>query len=363
MFLVYYIPIFFGFLSLFITLIDNRKLDLSFLLIIFIFIFIVSGTRFNSDIDYFEYHALYLETPSFETINLEYIKTLYGEVGYLYFTSFIKSFASDFVVVTLVFSSLSIFFKLLVSIYITNKSSFLIVLYLYLYFITVEFIEMRWSVASGMIIFSYYLLIINKKKSAYIILCLASLIHYYTILFIVLSVFLIINFVKENKNLYLFIGLVFVLMFFSIVTGKNTIIIDEIDTDIYVIQRILRYLNDPQSSLGIFSYLKIFLYLITFLIFVDKTNHSQVFYIKICCILLSISLFLSIVPIFYYRMMVISDFFALATIINIIDNNLSKVLKYFLILFIFTLFTIWFINDVNNYILAERILDYKSLVY
>ena len=117
----------------------------------------MSGTKFNSDVDYFGYYELYLETPSFDVISLEKVKSLYGEIGYLYLTSFLKLFNNDFVLVTLIFSSLSILFKIIVSLNIVNKSSFLIILYLYLYFNTVEFIEMRWSLASGMIMFSYYL--------------------------------------------------------------------------------------------------------------------------------------------------------------------------------------------------------------
>ncbi len=363
MFILYYLPILFGVIALSITLINNRKLDLYFLLIIFIFVFLVTGTKFNSDVDYFEYYELYLETPSLDIISLENIKSLYGEIGYLYFTSFLKLFESDFVVVTLVFSSLSMLFKIVVSFNIVNKSSFLIILYLYLYFITVEFIEMRWSLASGMIILSYYLLIIDKKKYAYFFLFLAATIHYFAILFLILSIFLAINFVKKNDNLYLFISVVIACMFFSIFIGKNTMVIELDEINIYIVQRILRYFNDPQSGLGIFSYLKICLYILIFLLFVNKYNYRQVYYVKISCIFLSISLFLSVVPIFYYRSMVVSDFFALATIIHIIDNNLNKKLRVFSILIIFFLFSTWFIFDVNNYIISERILDYKSLLY
>ena len=97
---VYFAPIAMAFLSILVILVNERRADLLLLSLIVLYVVTISGFRYFSDIDYVPYLDLYRETPRLTEWRLDDLRVLYGEPGYLFFTSLVKSAHGHFFVVT-----------------------------------------------------------------------------------------------------------------------------------------------------------------------------------------------------------------------------------------------------------------------
>lgn len=107
----YYIPISMVALSVFVNFVKDRQADLVLLALFVLIVVVISGLRFHSDVDYEPYLEIFYATPRLADLSVEDLRLLYGEAGYLIFTSAIKSSGGQFFVVTLLGSFISIFFK------------------------------------------------------------------------------------------------------------------------------------------------------------------------------------------------------------------------------------------------------------
>lgn len=335
---------------------NKAQIFLSFACIIIIVV--VCGGRYYSDTDYGPYVELFLDTPSIENLNFDDLQTLYGEPGYLIFSSLTKYFSLEFVFITLVFSFVSICVKTYVASRFVFNYSFVIAIYLCLHFITVEFIELRWSLSSALVIAAIAMLHYNRWKSFFTLILIASLFHYFSLLFIVVYLYRLLN-IKQTL-------LIFFCAFFASMSYKLMIygFYFDVDSNIYMLRRLFRYINDPQSSVGLFSFLRIILYVGFYAMF-NRYNYSnkcsgfEVDLDKLFILIISCALFLSIIPLLYFRTMVVADFYAITYIVLMINKLkiLDRVGLYFILLILFCL---WNLLDVLNYFAAGYIFEYST---
>ena len=80
---IYYTPIAIAFVSILVNISNDRRADVSLLMVIAIFVVTVSGFRYFSDVDYEPYFDLYKQTPTIADFEKEDMRLLYGEPGYL----------------------------------------------------------------------------------------------------------------------------------------------------------------------------------------------------------------------------------------------------------------------------------------
>lgn len=334
--------------------IKNTKLFLAYC--IFVFMVIIVGLRYFSDIDYEPYYDLYVTTPSLFSINLKELSALYGEPGYLLISAFFKSLGMGFVSVALVSVIIAFYLKIKVLSGITSQYILAFALYLTIHFITIEFIQLRWAVASGFIVVALYNILKGKMRSALIMIMLATSFHYFSLIFLLFLFF--------RKFSYKTVNVIFLFAFASAMFYKTFgfSFIYMADTNIYIIKRFLRYLNDPESSVGFFSFSRLILYYITFMVLRKSMREYDEYYYcleKMSLLLLAIPLILSFIPLMYFRAVNIADFFCIATIIYQLDKYKNGYTLLYLI-GLSMLFCTWNVMDVYNNHNAGYIFEYKN---
>lgn len=354
--MVFYLPIFFVYFS---SIAPTRKYYQFLVSILMILlVFIICGTRYYSDIDYEPYIDLFNETPSLDRISFGDITRLYGEPGYLFLSSFVKYLGLGFVSLTLLFSLVSISLKILVSSKLVKNYIFLTSLYLCLHYVTVEFIELRWALASSIIILSIYFFMQSRYKLTFMLIMMATFFHYFSLVFFAIYL-LRLSFFNTRFICFIFVSSFLLAILFKVSSFSFSY---AVDSEIYIIRRLFRYLNDPQSSVGIFSFLRIALYFAFYYIFnilYDVRCGVKNKLANVFIFLLSCSLLLSFVPLLYFRSMVVADFFALAFMISCL-YKLKYHYRVASIFLISLLFCTWNFIDVQNYSAAGYIFEYRS---
>jgi len=360
---VYFAPIAMAFLSILVNLVNERRFDLVLLSLIVLYVVTVSGLRYFSDIDYAPYFDLYQNTPNLTDLRLDDIKGLYGEPGYLFFTSLMKSANAQFVVVTFIASLISILAKSFVAFKFAKNASFVVATYLCVSFITIEFIQLRWAVATGLLSLAYYSLYIERRKISVLFFVAAAAFHYFSLLFLVLA------FLARFNGYHRYYVAIFLAFVFSIATKLGGVsIFYQANSDIYLISRFLRYLNDPLSNVGAFSYLKILFYVVTVYTLgrlkdcdVDiKTDQRFIFLFRSSFLFLSAAMVVSFVPIFFFRTMVMADLFSIMLIAYMVTRIRTFAFKMTYVYVITILFSTWCYIDVLNYSNAHRIFQYET---
>lgn len=360
---VYFAPIAMAFLSILVNLLNERRADLLLLSFIVLYVVTISGFRYFSDIDYVPYLGLYQETPKLADLRIDDVRILYGEPGYLFFTSLMKSANAQFFVVTFLASLVSIVGKSFVAFKLVRNASFVVAIYLCLSFITIEFIQIRWAIATGFLSLAYYFLYNERRKGALLFFIAATAFHYFSLLFLILSYAVR---VRGRQKYYAMLALAFA---FSITAKFSDLsFYYEADTDIYLITRFLRYLNDPLSNVGTFSYLKILFYAVTVYslgklkdcdVNID-TDKKFIFLFRSSFVFLSAALVVSIIPIFFFRMMVMADLFSILLIAYMVTRIRTVAFKMTYVYLITILFSVWCYVDVLNYSNANRLFHYET---
>lgn len=352
--IIFNLPILFIYLSFLSSLLRSLKLVTS-LLILFT-ITLVAGTRYYSDVDYGPYVDLFNETPSILKLRLTDIFILYGEPGYLIFTSLIKSFGFEFVAVTILFSMFSVGIKIYVCSRLVSSYVFAFSLFLCLHFLTVEFIELRWALSSALVMVAIFFELNNRRKYFYAFIFLGSLFHYFSLLFLCVTFFRFFSF--QSSKFIFFVSFLIAISYKVIAPSISY----SVDSDIYIVRRLFRYLNDPESSVGLFSYLRILMYftvISTMYYFRGRFNNLEVILAKYSSLLVSLSLMISFVPLLYFRSMVIADFFMII-VMTMFISKFSIFYRLFFMTVVALLFCTWNIVDVSNYEAAGYIFEYNS---
>jgi len=360
---IYYAPIAIALVSILVSMSNDRRADLSLLIAIATFVILVSGFRYFSDVDYAPYVDLYEQTPTIADFGKEDMRLLYGEPGYLLLTSMVKSTGAEFLAVTIISALLSIVAKSFVAYKFVKNASFAVAIYLCLSFITIEFIQMRWAVATGLMCCAYYCQFRMQRNLAIAFFVSAVLFHYFSIFFVILSFF---TRISGHMKYFVFLALAMGFSLVAKIFGFSFTY--EADTDVYLITRFLRYLNDPLSSVGVFSYLKIVFYAVSVYSLgrlrdcdLDIENDRTFGYLfRLSFLFMSAALVVSVIPIFFFRTMVMADFFSILLIAYMLSRITTMAVKMAYIYAITIMFSTWCWLDVGNVASADRITEYES---
>lgn len=341
---------------------EVRYLNLCALTFCAVVVFLIAGLRWNTDIDYQPYVEMFNDTPFLDDFNYESIKNLYGEAGYLFLNSVFKTLGIDFFMLAFLCAFLSISIKSYVFSGLCKSASLAFCLYLCVHFITIEIIQIRWAVATAFISLAFYFQFLRKYKSVIFCFVLSLGFHYFSFIFIVLAFLIGVNGHKRYV-LLLVSSFIFSLVFNPEVLGW----VLTIESDVYVIKRIVRYISDPESKVGIFSYLKILIYPALYYICVaidaagvKEDSRLNTFLFRLSFTSLSISLLMVPFPIFHYRAIVIAEIFSIILIVNAISNVRNNMFKVLVFISISIGYGAWYVLDVLNYIKAGRLNEYNT---
>ena len=286
-------------------------------------VMMIAGFRWMCDADFSGYKDLYADTPPINMFDFETMQHMYGEPGYLYITSIFKAIGAEFYVISFLCAVISISIKSFVALKLSRQSSLVISLYFCIHFITIEFIQIRWALATSLLIFAFYFQ--QKKFFKEALLCYVSAVsvHYLSLLYIIIAIMMEL---KQGKYYWsvlcgmLVLGLSIKLGILNFITLLNT--------ETYILNKALGNLAVPASTLGLFSYLKLFYYVVIYIFINFVDPHSQYenvdsdkywFRLSVSCLALTLSI--SFAPILHHRSVVITDFFCLIYVINKLEKT------------------------------------------
>lgn len=353
-FLVAILPI--AYLS---SLSKNPNVDRLALIIIASLVIFISGFRWASDIDYMEYYDMYIETPTLDFFDRDSIAPIYGEPGYLFFSSLFKSFGIEFPFFALICVAFAVCMKIKVAHAFTRYAAFAIYLYLCVNFVTIEFIQIRWAVATGFIGMASLFLYRSKSIFAGIFMIVAVSLHYFSIAYIFVLLIVKIKSDKIFNLIVLTMSIVGIILF-----TQSVYYTGEIDSEHYIVQRLGRYLTEIISSVGILSFCKLALYPFCYYIatYFDKDlakDPSVIFLKRIGFTCIALVLLLSCIPMMHFRAAVLADFYSAILMSKIIESRVSAWLKVTFASALIGMFTVWYVVDVSNYIESNRLFEYK----
>ena len=360
---VYLAPVLLTVMALAAQVRKNRQADIAMLVTTFTVIALIAGLRWYVDADYASYVEMYGENPPLSEFNGDSIAGLYGEPGYLFLTAIFKSFGVGFALLALTCAFFSVVLKAIVVSRLSRHASFALCLYLCLHFITIEFIQMRWAVATAFLVLGFCLQYEKKHKAAILSFALAIAFHYFSILYWIVALLVT---AKGYRRFYLLFAAALLGALFLKIDNFSWLLISE--SDIYVLRRLTQHATtDIESQIGLFSYAKLLMFPIVYAgcvwwrpSFPWKTDRLNLFLFKLSFVSLSATLFLTFLPILHLRATVIADFFAIIWIVNALDHALSVHERTLSFVGLGGLYCTWYVVDLSNYINSGRILEYQT---
>jgi hypothetical protein len=360
--IVYAFPALLAIVAYVVYLSGDRRRDVQLVVATSVVVVLVSGLRWGSDADFLDYLGIFEETPSLRHFNPESIQAIYGEPGYLLLNSAFRSLSLDFYVLTLACALLSISVKALVSSKLSRHASLTLALYLCIHFITIEFIQIRWAVASSLLILAFYLQYRRKLWATALCLLGAVGFHYFSV------VFLLVGLLLEVRGTKAFAGLVLLLGVSGLVVGPLLSTMGlAAGGEAYILERALRYLSEELSSIGPLSYLKLAAYVGIYaavrLAGRDAgapADERARFLSRITFSTLALTLFVSFVPIMHHRAVVIADFFAIIFVVDAIETHAGRHMAPRLVLALVALLVTWFAFDLRNALAAGGVGAYGT---
>ncbi len=360
--IIYIFPIFITIMAVISSLSRDRVLKYYHTILIALGFILIAGLRSYSDIDFVGYMDIYNEVPTVVMFNFNSIGEIYGEPGYLFLNSILKTAGIGFYLASFLFVLISIFIKTRVSLKFSAMPSLSLCLFFCIHFITIEFIQIRWAIATSLLILGFYFQYKRNLIQASLIYLIAGSIHYFSFIFIIVSLLMELRSEKIFYTLLIMLGLMGSIFQSDVLMGYLTQ-----TQDLYIVRKTVLYLGEGVSQLGIFSYLKLILYLSIFVSIRTLAPHfnqfkagKDIFVYKLSLATISLTLFCSFIPIFHHRAVVIADYFSIISIINLFEVNSGKkiiqVSKYVIIM----LFLIWYSFDLYNAISSGSIIEYNS---
>jgi hypothetical protein len=294
--------------------------------------------------------------------NQESITPLYGETGYLFLSAIFKTLGSGFFLLAFACALCSMFLKSTVVRKMSGQASLAMCLYLCLNFITIEFIQMRWAVATGLLSLGFCFQYLQKYKAALLCFVLPLAFSYFSVVFWVVALLVTL---KGYKRFYV--------LFFVSLLAALLLKIDYLrgllisDSDIYVLTRLTRYASDPDSHIGLFSLAKLAMYPAIYALCVWyrpsypwRTDRLNLFLFKLSFAALSVTLFVTFLPILHARATVIADFFSIIWILNAMDKALDSEARLVSFGVLGAFFGAWYLIDLSNYIRAGYLYSYHT---
>lgn len=358
--IIYYAPIISVLVSLVFLFVKTNGVNLLLSIILVLFVTFLTGSNYYAVSDYENYIELYNSVPDISVFRFADLKYYYGEVGFVYLVSLLKYFSIPFVAFTLVLSFISISLKSYFFAKFNKNAFYSLSMYLCLYFILVEFIVIRWSVAVAFILIGYYLVFSKKYLYGILFLFCASFFHYFSVMFIVLSLFINRFF---SFRVYL-VSILSVTLLSSLFSLLDLSFISSFDTN--VTTKIAFYVLEKDTEIGLISKAKVFIYAAIILSYLGFKNHGYIdkssrFLINGSLIFIFFSILFIEFPALFQRATVITDIFCIATLVRLTELKCKgKIVSLFYSLFFFALvFIIWSYFDVNNSY-NIRVWDYES---
>lgn len=344
---------------------DSRRIDNITLLGAVVSVSLLVGLRWYAEVDFRGYVEMFEQTPLLDAFTPEAIAPLYGEPGYLFLSSIFKTLGLGFPLLVLLCALLSIALKATVVRGMAHNAGLALCLYLCFHFVTIEFIQMRWAVATSLIALAFYYQYMGRIWIALVMMLLATGFHYFSALYFVVMILVA---GRGHRRYY---ALLVLSALFPLVLDPSVFerFISE-GSEIYVVKRIVRYLLDPQSQVGLFSYAKMLMYPVVIAFFhtlmprdVWKKDRLLDFLFKLAFITLAISLASTVVPIFHYRAVVVADFFALMLLLHAARIALPHTARVAFCSGLGILAALWYSLDVMNYINADRLYEFRTWLY
>jgi hypothetical protein len=320
----------------------------------------ISGLRWASDVDHLEYAAMFAETPELINFNQESISDLHGEPGYLLVSAILKSLGIDFVVLSVACAVFAIGAKAWVARRFSPNASLALCLYLCIHFITIEFIQIRWAVASAIIALAIYHQFNRRLFAAAALLALATTFHYFAALFVLVC---LLAEVRRASYFYALVALTSLVGMLLAMGG--TVMPEASESNLYVVKRIFRYLIDPLSDVGMLSYAKLAMFPLTYALLakcfpsVTKVPVTD-FLRRITFASIAATLLLSFVPLMHFRAVVLADFFGLLLMVRMLDGRIGQLARFGILAIFSVLYAVWYVLDIGNYIAADRLYEYRS---
>ncbi|MCB5226066.1 EpsG family protein [Alishewanella sp. 16-MA] len=336
----YLFPVYFSAMFFFSSLL-KVKINFFISLMISAVVVIIAGFRYFSDTDYEAYYDIFHSLPSLAMLEYHHLRDTYGELGYLLLNVAVKSLNLDFYVVTLVCAFISISGKFFFVTKFSYSAPLVLTCYLCLHFVTTEFSELRWSVATSLILLSFYFSFKNNKFLVFTFTFSSLMFHYSTFLIIPLLLF---HKIISRQLLYIIFIFSFLVALFYKFIGFS-VAVDFGDT-LYALARLQRYLNDPDSNVGFFSLAKLFFFFVVIFSLNFLANSTKfldrehIFLEKIALGLSSIALIFSLAPVFFLRLAPLFDLIFLVIIFRRIfqlNTKSTKIIFSFLLVFAFSL--------------------------
>jgi len=359
---VYFAPLIFLLWALVAQTRRNKRRDMTVLVACSVFIVLIAGLRWYSDADYEPYAEMYNDNPVLSGFNQESIAPLYGEAGYLFISAIFKTLGSKFFLLAFACSLSSLLLKSIVVRKLSQQASLAMCFYLCLHFITIEFIQMRWAVATGLLLLGFCFQYLQKYKASVLCFALAPAFSYFSVVFWIVA-FLVT--LKGYKRFYV--------LFFVSLLSALLLKIDYLrgflisDSDIYVLTRLTRYASDPDSHIGLFSVAKLVMYPAIYVLCVWyrpsypwKTDRLNLFLFKLSFATLSLTLLMTFLPILHARATVIADFFSIIWILNAMENALDWETRMVSFAFLASLFAAWYSVDLLTNVKSGYLSEYHT---
>lgn len=360
--IIYILPIIALIVAYFAYLFKIKKLAFYSLFFVSISIISLAGLRWNCDADFSGYIEMYNEVPSIMKIDFETIKQLWGEPGYIIVSSVFKTLGLEFYYLSFFCVFLSISLKTFVSAKLSRQASLTMCLYLCVHFLTIEFIQIRWAIASSVLIFGFYSQYKGFLWTALFCFLAAVSLHYFSAIFILVALLIRIR----NDNIFYAILLIGTISGMQIT--QNALSSYNISSSgIYVLERTSRYLGEELSNLGLFSYFKLYFYLMIYGLFYSLDKRKEIlsdsknqFLMKLSMACIALTLLCSFMPLLHHRAVVLADFFSTILIINFADSTSKINLSRIVLLLVVLVFSVWYLLDLNNNFKAESIQEYQT---
>jgi hypothetical protein len=362
---IYYAPLLCMVAAWMATLRRNRTVDRAALIVISVVVALIIGLRFYSDIDYALYVEMWNDNPTLATFSADAIARLYGEPGYLFITAVFKSMDTGFPVLALVCGVLGMALKAVAIARMCRYAALAMCSYLAIHFLTNEFIQLRWAVATGALCLAFYYQYRRQWWRMVACFALALAFHYFSAVFWFVA--LAVPYFRSHRALFLcFVGSLLFGVFLSADTIAPFLMND---SQIYILARLSRYAGDPANPLGAFSFLKLVMYPAIYALcirarpsfpWLEDSMHSFLFRVAFLCICLTLAM--SSQPVLHYRATVMADIFSIMLVLNAIDIAFERRVRIAAFSALVGLFAAWYLLDLRNHIAGDVLFEYRTWV-
>ncbi|MEQ3511910.1 EpsG family protein [Pseudoalteromonas sp. BZB3] len=334
--------------SLLVTFFSSVTLNRSFQFLLLILVTLVSisffGLRWHSGADYAGYLMIYEYIPTLSSFSLSAVKDIHGELGFLFFSSFVKSLGTADYFYMFILSVISISLK---SHFFFKESPLPVLSFsIYLLFLgmTFEFVQIRYALSITFIMLSISSLVKGDRYKSFLLFCLGVAFHYFSVIFVVMYFY---RRIKVSLVALYFMSL-FTFLVISNLGGALFLfdLIPSFVSETILGRRVMGYIDTDEHysqsvAMTSFLFLRVFLFAGIILFFHKRFNlENDKFhdFFRICMLFLFIFSFLSFNSIMFSRAVALVEILNFLLIAFCIEKS-KKVIDRFLILSVFFVFS------------------------